>query len=121
MLRLADRDIAAFSVLRDSDEVHISVVCFHAQQAIEKILKTALFVHHIEFRRTHDLLELTSLLEQHDIQLTVENDELELLNPFAVTFRYDDVEFELVSRSQATRIVQAMRAWIVTQLPEEDS
>jgi HEPN domain-containing protein len=72
MLRLADRDIAAFSVLRDSDEVHISVVCFHAQQAVEKSLKALLFVHQIEFRRTHDLLELANLLEQHGIPLSID-------------------------------------------------
>jgi hypothetical protein len=34
-LRLADRDIKAFEVLSRDPEVHLAVVCFHAQQAIE--------------------------------------------------------------------------------------
>src|SRR5512137_1350783 len=54
-LRLADRDTKAFKVLSDDPDVHLSVVCFHAQQAVEKSLKAALFAHQIEFGRTHDL------------------------------------------------------------------
>jgi hypothetical protein len=34
-LRLADRDIKALEVLSDSPDVHLSVACFHAQQAVE--------------------------------------------------------------------------------------
>ena len=48
-LRLADRDTKAFEVLSDDPDVHLSVVCFHAQQAVEKSLKAALFAHEIEF------------------------------------------------------------------------
>ena len=39
-LRLADRDIKAFEVLSKDPEVHLSVACFHAQQAVEKSLKS---------------------------------------------------------------------------------
>ena len=46
MLRLADRDIAALTVLCHSDEIHLSIICFHAQQAIEKCFKAALFAIH---------------------------------------------------------------------------
>jgi HEPN domain-containing protein len=35
-LRLADRDIKAFEVLADEPDVHLSMACFHAQQAVEK-------------------------------------------------------------------------------------
>ena len=51
-LRLADRDIKAFEVLSNDPEVHLSVACFHAQQAVEKSLKAVLFAHEIEFGRT---------------------------------------------------------------------
>jgi HEPN domain-containing protein len=55
-LRLADRDIKALEVLSNDPEVHLSVACLHAQQAVEKSLKAALFAHEIELGRTHDLL-----------------------------------------------------------------
>lgn len=29
-LRLADRDIQAFYVLKESPEVHLTIICFHA-------------------------------------------------------------------------------------------
>jgi len=63
-LRLADRDIKVFDILVDESEAHLSIVLFHAQQALEKSLKAVLFSRQIEFRRTHDLTELTQLLRQ---------------------------------------------------------
>jgi len=89
-LRLADRDIQAFHVLEKSSEVHLSIICFHAQQAVEKSLKAVLFTHQIEFRRTHNLVDLAALLRQNGIELPISDDQLLKLNPFAVTFRYDD-------------------------------
>jgi hypothetical protein len=32
-LQLADRDITAFNILSQEPEAHLSIVCFHAQQA----------------------------------------------------------------------------------------
>jgi len=34
-IRIADRDITAFKVLKNVPETHIATVCFHAQQAVE--------------------------------------------------------------------------------------
>ncbi len=67
MLRLADRDIAALDVLCRAEEVHLAILCFHAQQAIEKCFKAAPFCHLIEFRRTHDLQRLTDLLSETEL------------------------------------------------------
>jgi len=63
-LRLAHRDARAFHVLAQDELTHPSVACFHAQQAVEKALKAALFALRIEFRRTHDLLELAHRLRE---------------------------------------------------------
>lgn len=65
-LRLADHDIAAFEALLQHPEVHPAMACFHAQQAIEKSRKAVLFSRSVEFRRTHDLLELANLLKRLD-------------------------------------------------------
>ncbi|VAW33099.1 hypothetical protein MNBD_CHLOROFLEXI01-4446 [hydrothermal vent metagenome] len=93
-LRLADRDIYAFTVLKKDVDAHLSVVYFHAQQAVEKLLKAVLFSAQIEFRRTHDLTELVFLLQQNDIQTPIAAAQLARFNPFAVTYRYDDVEID---------------------------
>ncbi len=38
-IQMADRDIYAFTILKADEGVHLSVVYFHAQQAIEKLWK----------------------------------------------------------------------------------
>jgi HEPN domain-containing protein len=115
-LRLADRDIKAFDVLKERPEVHISIVCFHAQQAVEKSLKAVLFSRQIEFERIHDLVQLAQLLRGRDVIVPLSDDELRRLNPFAVTFRYDDVEIELITREDAANWVADIRRWAEEQV-----
>ncbi len=55
LLELAERDRAAFAVLKQAPGIHLTVVCFHAQQYAEKCLKAVLVSHGAVFRRTHDL------------------------------------------------------------------
>ena len=62
LLRLARMDEIAFIALLDSPAVPLALALFHAQQATEKALKSAMCLHHIEFSRTHDLEELTAQL-----------------------------------------------------------
>jgi len=116
-LRLADRDIKVFDILVDESEAHLSIVLFHAQQALEKSLKAVLFSRQIEFRRTHDLTELTQLLRQGGIETPVADDILERLNPFAVTFRYDDMDIDLMmTREDAVGPVVEGRKWAEAQV-----
>lgn len=61
-MRLARRDEAEFRALLNSATVDFAVACFHAQQAVEKALKAVMFQHGLEFRRTHDLEELSGTL-----------------------------------------------------------
>ena len=115
-LRLADRDITAFDLLKNEPEVHVSIVCFHAQQAVEKSLKAVLYAHQIKFERTHDLVKLARLLDDRGITLPVSNDQLRVLNPFAVTFRYDDLEIELITRDDTATLVADVRQWAEKQV-----
>lgn len=115
-LRLADRDIYAFNVLSDDDDAHLSVVCFHAQQAVEKSLKAVLFALQIEFKRTHNLLELAALLCQNGGDPPLTDESLLRLNPYAVTYRYDDRDIELVTREDAALWMNDMRAWAEVQV-----
>ncbi len=115
-LRLADRDIQAFNVLAKESSVHISIVYFHAQQAVEKSLKAVLFSRQIEFRRTHDLLELAQLLTISGIALPLSDEPLYHLNPFAVAFRYDDLEISGVAQNDVADWVIAVRSWAEKQV-----
>ena len=110
-IRLADRDIHAFHVLTEDAEVHLSVICFHAQQAVEKLLKSVLFAHQIEFRRTHDLAELSYLLSQNGVLIPLDEVQLVRLNPFAVTYRYDDLDITTITTHEASHWVDKVRRW----------
>jgi len=115
-LRLADRDIKAFEILKEEPEAHLSIVCFHAQQAVEKSLKAVLFSRQIEFERIHDLVQLAQLLRGRGVIAPLSDDELRRLNPCAVTFRYDDVEIALLTREDAANWVTDMRRWAEEQV-----
>ena len=115
-LRLADRDIYAFNVLKGDPACHLSIVCFHAQQAIEKSFKAVLFSRRIEFKRTHNLIELTTLLREHQIEAPVADDRLLRLNPFAIIFRYDEVDIDSVERDEAFAWVTEIRRWAEMQV-----
>ena len=113
MLRMADRDITAVKVLSRAEDVHLSIVCFHAQQAIEKCFKATLFCNLIEFRRTHDLDLLVELLAEHHIAVPLSARQIAAINPCAVRLRYDDLEIEVeyITRDELTVIVADARAW----------
>ncbi len=115
-LRLADRDIYAFRVLSEDAHAHLSIICFHAQQAVEKSLKAVLFAQQIEFRRTHNLTELAALLRQNNCEVPIGDEALWRLNPYAVTFRYDDRDIELLTREDAASWMNAIRAWAESQI-----
>jgi HEPN domain-containing protein len=66
-------------------------VCFHAQQAVEKSLKTILALHDVEYPRRHDLDELIELVRPLAPEITLYESRINTLSPFAVEIRYDSV------------------------------
>jgi HEPN domain-containing protein len=110
-LRLARRDEAAFLALLNSPTVDFSVACFHAQQSVEKSLKAVMFLHGLEFRRTHDLEELSGTLADAGVNIPLEATELRRLTPYAVEFRYDDEPMPLVTPEQAIAYTARVLAW----------
>lgn len=64
------------------------IIAFHCQQCIEKYLKALLTLHEIDFPRHHDLEELLVLIFKKDPLLSFLRNDLKLLTPFAVSFRY---------------------------------
>ncbi len=89
----------------------LASTCFFAQQAIEKCLRAVLFERGIAFTPIHDLVRLALTLQEHDVAVPCSADELRKLNPFAVTFRYDDTDIPLVSGTEVEKMVDTMRRW----------
>jgi len=101
---MADRSI--------SDEV----VGFHAQQAVEKLIKAVLAFRGIKYRRTHQLEELVALLNDAGVAYPPELSEAVVLTPFAVEFRYDllpmcDDAAPPFDRPWAKRCIERIAEW----------
>lgn len=119
--RLALQDLRAFRVLQANADIGVRIVCFHGQQAVEKLLKAVLVTEGVVFPPTHDLTRLAELLSGHGIVLPVEPEILRRLNPYAVVFRYDDREIHTLSRDEAREIVDRVFAWAATWFGEPAS
>ena len=108
-LRMADRDIVAFRKMKDDPDFHFAITCFHAQQAIEKCMKAVMFERGIVCPPVHDLARLAVSLQEHGVAVPRSVDELRKLNPFAVTFRYDDTDIPLIGAEVVASMVNTMR------------
>ena len=121
MLRLAMRDQSAFHALLNSVGVPSAVAFFHAQQSVEKALKSAMCLRGLEYRRTHDLEELAGQLKDAGAAPPISIDDLMRLTPYAVEYRYDDQAPELLTAEAGRSLVSAVIAWAQGFLPSEDA
>jgi HEPN domain-containing protein len=92
------------------------VVGFHAQQAVEKLIKAVLSHRSVEYQRTHQLERLVTLLRNAGISYPPELSEAVALTPFAVEFRYDllpihDDAASAFDRRWAKRCVERIADW----------
>lgn len=119
LYRLALQDRLAFHTLSANRDIELRIVCFHGQQAVEKIIKTVLVVRELVFPPTHDLIKLAALLPQHlQAAFPASQDQLSRLNPYAVAFRYDDREIHLLTLEEARDVVDQIFAWAEELLGE---
>ena len=89
LVTLAGRDAAALQLLA-TDEDLLSPAFFHAQQAVEKVLKAVLSAKGINYPLTHDLILLKEALHRIGVVCPVSDSILKLLTPFGVQARYDE-------------------------------
>ena len=79
------------------------LVCFHAQQAVEKALKAVLAARGVEFPFIHDISGLAKLCREAGAPLPGEMDGADLLTPYAAGLRYDDDTVHAAERETASR------------------
>ncbi len=98
------------------------IIGFHAQQAVEKMLKAVLAYRGVTYQRIHDLTELVDLLRENKIPIPEYIEEVDRLTPFATLFRYADLATEpprSFDRSWALNCVRRVRAWAESVLGEK--
>lgn len=77
----ADNNLAA-------QKVPYYTVCFHCQQAAEKLLKGVLVAHGCEYPITHNLFVVLEKVLEFDSSAESLRETLALLNPYSVEVRY---------------------------------
>lgn len=119
--RKAAQDELAMTILTGAASAPDEVIGFHAQQAVEKLLKALLSHRRIAFRKTHDLTELIDLLADSGVAVPTEISEVRRLGPYAAEFRYEDIptdSTEPFNRTWAVQCVARTKAWVDQLLAE---
>lgn len=81
-LKKSLEDIALMNKIVNDSEISDSIFGFHAQQAVEKLLKSILSFKKVEFPKSHDLLFLFELTIGCNLNINLEIEHLcELLTP----------------------------------------
>jgi HEPN domain-containing protein len=115
LARAKDDETLVRKVYSDPD-IADAIVGFHAQQAIEKLIKAVLAARGVAFIKSHALSYLIGVVEGNDIQAPEELAEADVLSPWAVEFRYEGDEPPALDRSAALALVEKTRQWAENEI-----
>ena len=102
--------------LIDEDDIPDDGLGFHAQQAVEKMIKAVLAHNDVSFERTHNIAYLLTLIDGADIPRPEGADGLPNLSPWAAEFRYARSPDAVPDRQEMRALVEQTRSWAETQL-----
>jgi len=116
----AENDLKSTAhLLRLGKECPNDVVCFHAQQAVEKYLKALLTAHEVPFPKTHNIRKLVELLPARP-RLNLSQDEQDGLTDYATAARYPGWgEISLADSRRAVAIARRLRKGVRKLLPKK--
>lgn len=98
----------------------LDVICFHLQQAVEKLLKALLVVHGADFPLTHELDALLALAIPLAPELESFRDRLRPFASYAVEMRYDSSLYPRREEAvEALETVMKFRSQVYALLPPE--
>ncbi len=97
-----------------ADKVPYDTVCFHCQQAAEKLLKGFLVVHGCEYPITHNLFVILDKVVEYDALAESLREAIALLNPYAVEVRYpgDELTLKIDDATEARQAAQEVLEWM---------
>ena len=110
-----DFQVAAQIMRRRKQRVY-DAACFHAQQTVEKYFKARLCEAGVAFPKTHDLAVLLKLLLPLEPLWSVFLPQTQLLEDYAVDFRYPGDTATLDEARQALRNCKSIRREVRSSL-----
>lgn len=118
-LELAKMDLESAEFLLAMRPVPVEIICYHCEQAAEKLLKAVLVAADIEPPKTHDLIQLCKKCTELDGAYGDLADACIELSPYGVQVRYpsnldlneDDMRYALkLCRQMDTAIREKLKA-----------
>ncbi len=98
----------------------LDVICFHLQQAAEKLIKALLAARHIDYPHTHDLEQFIELATPPFPEIAKFREAFSGFGGYAVAMRYDTAYYpdrdEVLA---AWKVLNEFRAFIHARLPPE--
>ena len=112
----AQEDYIGMHQLQQGQHWLYNIVCFHAQQCVEKYLKAWLQERNIPFPRTHDLKELLELVVPAMPIWSIWHPDFTLLSKYAVATRYPGASATAGNAEYAVRLCDEVRHAVREQL-----
>ena len=113
-LQRAKSNMARAKAGRVSGEILYEDLCYDAQQAAEKALKSLCILHEILFPKTHDIAYLMDLLVKGSVPIPEDVYKARILTGYAVETRYPG-EYEPVSEDDylyAVALAEKVLKWV---------
>jgi HEPN domain-containing protein len=122
-IKKADEDFGYASLSLEEEFEYFPQICWHFQQAAEKILKAYVVAFDLEFRKIHDLVALLKICEGKDSTFSSIFEECKYLQKFYVETRYPVVwetkykrEDALKAEESAQKIMALVKKFISSLL-----
>jgi len=117
----AESDLRTAQILIKDENPPTDSICFHSQQAVEKLLKAYLTYLDIKASKTHDIATLLELCLSADEKFKeLDQEKLEELTFYAVEIRYPDAFYQPSIEEAREALKQAinLKEFILKRLRE---
>jgi len=105
-LDFAGKDISSAKYLLDMRPIPLEIICYHCEQAAEKVLKGYLIHHDVEPPKTHDLRLLCKMCAEFDRSFDEISQSCVNLTAYGVQTRYP-FEIEILDSDMQKAITDA--------------
>jgi len=106
----AEKDIMNVNVLLAQkfhpEDLMYDIICFHATQAVEKLLKSYIIKNGQKVNKIHDIDRLHNIAVEIDVSFTNIKDDCVLLNVFVPDVKYS--EQETITKQNLDKITKSM-------------
>lgn len=120
-LKKAKSNMARAKSGRVSPDILYEDLCFDAQQAVEKALKSLCVIYGIIFPKTHDIAYLVELLEEKNVTVPEDVQNAKILTGYAVETRYPG-DYEPVNEDdyfKAIEIAEKVLRWVKKEMDKD--